>query len=35
MNKLLSVLITILLICVILFIITGCFAIYTTIMKLM
>ena len=35
MNKLLTALLVILLICVILFIITGCFAIYTTIMKLM
>lgn len=35
MNKLLTALLVILLISVILFIITGCFAVYITVMKLM
>ena len=35
MNKLINVLFVILMICVVLFILTACFAIYTTIIKLM
>ena len=35
MNKLMNILLVILMACVILFIITACIAIYTTVMKLM
>ena len=35
MNKLWGILLFILMVCIILFILIGCFAIYTTIMKVM
>ncbi len=35
MNKLVNILLVIMMVCVILFIITVCIAIYTTVMKLM